>query len=60
MMLTYSFGMNEAAMAIEQAVSDVLQAGYRTADIWQRGCHKMAQRNGRPHRCRVIKKINPE
>jgi len=41
MMLTYSFGMAEAAAAIEQAVADVLKAGYRTADIWQEGCQKI-------------------
>lgn len=41
MMLTYSFGMAEAAAAIEQAVEDVLKAGYRTADIWQEGCQKI-------------------
>ena len=33
MMLSHSFGMNEAAAAIEQAVAKVLASGIRTADI---------------------------
>lgn len=33
MMLRYSFDMADAADAIEQSVSDVLDLGYRTADI---------------------------
>lgn len=33
MMLRYSFDMEEEAAAIEKAVNDVLDAGYRTADI---------------------------
>jgi len=44
MMLTYSFGMNVIAGAIEQAVTQVLTAGYRTADIWQKGCQKVGTR----------------
>jgi 3-isopropylmalate dehydrogenase len=61
MMLTYSFGMNAAAMAIEQAVSDVLQAGYRTADIWQTGCHKIGTAEmGDRIVTELLKKINPE
>ena len=38
MMLRYSFSMAEEADAIEQAVQNVLDAGYRTADIQQPGC----------------------
>ena len=37
MMLRYSFDMAEEADAIEQAVSDYLDAGYRTADIMSEG-----------------------
>ena len=37
MMLRYSFDMPEEADAIEQAVSEYLDAGYRTADIMQPG-----------------------
>ncbi len=37
MMLRYSFDMPWEADAIEQAVSDYLDAGYRTADIMQTG-----------------------
>jgi 3-isopropylmalate dehydrogenase len=33
MMLRYSFGLNDAADAIESAVSDVLESGLRTPDI---------------------------
>ena len=33
MMLKYSFGMEDEALAIENAVSKVLDEGYRTADI---------------------------
>jgi 3-isopropylmalate dehydrogenase len=35
MMLRYSFGMIEAAAAIDAAVENVLNAGYRTDDIYQ-------------------------
>lgn len=37
MMLRYSFGMAKEADAIEQAVSDTLDAGFRTADIDSHG-----------------------
>ena len=37
MMLRYSLGAPEAANAIEQAVSDVLDSGLRTADIQTEG-----------------------
>jgi 3-isopropylmalate dehydrogenase len=37
MLLRHSFGLEEEASAIEQAVEDVLDAGYRTADIWTDG-----------------------
>lgn len=37
MMLRYSFGLEQEACCIEQAVSDVLDAGYRTADIMPAG-----------------------
>ena len=37
MMLRYSLGQPEAAMAIEAAVETVLEAGYRTADICEGG-----------------------
>jgi len=38
MMLRYSFDMQSEADAIEYAVSEVLDQGYRTADIMQEGC----------------------
>ncbi len=38
MMLRYSFDMTAEADAIENAVSDYLSAGYRTADIMSEGC----------------------
>lgn len=37
MMLKYSFSMEKEAETIEQAVNDVLNAGYRTADIQSEG-----------------------
>ena len=37
MMLRYSFDMPQEADAIERAVSDFLDAGYRTADIMSKG-----------------------
>ena len=41
MMLRYSFDMPTEADEIEAAVSAVLDAGLRTADIWQEGCEKI-------------------
>lgn len=46
MMLQYSFDMKEEAQAIEKAVNDVLDQGYRTADMMSAGmtlvgCEKM-------------------
>ncbi|MBS4191504.1 3-isopropylmalate dehydrogenase [Bacillus sp. FJAT-49705] len=42
MMLRLSFGMNEEAEAVEQAVNQVLDAGYRTADIMSFGKKKVS------------------
>ena len=33
-MLRYSFGLNEAALAIEQAISKAIESGLRTPDIY--------------------------
>lgn len=41
MMLKYSFGLNEEAKAIEDAISKVLDAGYRTGDIMSEGMKKV-------------------
>jgi len=41
MMLRYSFGENTAADAIEKAVSDVLDQGLRTPDIYSDGMQKV-------------------
>ncbi len=41
MMLRYSFDMPAEADAVEAAVSRVLDAGYRTADIWAEGACKI-------------------
>ncbi len=41
MMLRYSFDQDEAAQAIEDAVSGVLQDGYRTVDIYTEGMKKV-------------------
>ncbi len=37
MMLKYSFKLDKEADAIEKAVTSVLEAGYRTADIMSEG-----------------------
>jgi 3-isopropylmalate dehydrogenase len=42
MMLRYSFGLEDAAQAVETAVVRVLEQGYRTADIYQEGsCERL-------------------
>lgn len=41
MMLRYSFGLNTEADAIEAAVTEVLDAGYRTPDIYSEGTTKV-------------------
>jgi 3-isopropylmalate dehydrogenase len=43
-MLRYSLNQPEAADRIESAVSAVLAAGLRTADIWSDGCTKVGTR----------------
>lgn len=40
MLLNYSLGLAAEARAVEQAVSDVLDEGYRTPDIYSAGCKK--------------------
>lgn len=42
MLLRYSFDMVTAAEDIERAVEEVLNDGYRTADIRQKNCRKVA------------------
>jgi 3-isopropylmalate dehydrogenase len=37
LLLRYSLGLNQEADAIEQAVAQTIQAGYRTADIYEKG-----------------------
>jgi len=41
MMLRYSLNEEKAALAIERAVSDVLDQNMRTADIWSEGTQKV-------------------
>ncbi len=41
MLLRHSLGLEAEAAAIENAVEKVLDAGYRTADIWSEGCTKI-------------------
>ncbi len=41
MMLRYSFSLEEEALAIEKAVYDVLESGYRTSDIYSEGTTKV-------------------
>ena len=45
MMLRYSFNLNKEAEAVEQAVAQVLKAGWRTADI---ALHKVESTKGGP------------
>ena len=40
-MLRYSFGLQKEADTIEKAITEVLQAGYRTADIYTDGMIKL-------------------
>ncbi len=44
MMLRYSLGETAAADSIEKAVSNVLDAGVRTGDIWSEGCTRVGTR----------------
>lgn len=41
MMLRYSFGLEKEALAVEKAVDEVLDEGYRTADIWSEGMKRV-------------------
>ncbi|MBI3192109.1 MAG: 3-isopropylmalate dehydrogenase, partial [Pedosphaera parvula] len=46
-MLRHSFGLNDAALAIEQAVGKAIEAGHRTGDIFNlkgRNEHKVGTR----------------
>ena len=42
LLLRHSLGLAEEAAAIEHAVSQVLDEGYRTADIWSEGMKKVS------------------
>ena len=44
MMFRYSFGLNDEAAAIEDAVTNTLKAGFRTADIYREGIKKIGTR----------------
>ena len=41
MMLRYTFGLEEQAQRVENAVKNVLAQGYRTGDIYERGTNKV-------------------
>lgn len=41
MALRYSFGLIKEAELVERAISDVLDQGIRTGDIWTEGCTKV-------------------
>lgn len=41
LLLRHSFKLEDEAKAVERAVGAVLDAGYRTADIWSAGCEKV-------------------
>jgi 3-isopropylmalate dehydrogenase len=42
MLLRYSFGMDEDALIIERACTNVLASGLRTADVMAPGCAKVS------------------
>ena len=44
MMLRYTFGLEDEALRIENAVKKVLAQGYRTGDIYERGTEKVGTR----------------
>jgi len=44
LMLRHSFGQEEAAQAIESAVRNVIEAGYRTGDIFTEGTRRVNTR----------------
>lgn len=44
MMLEYSFDLKKEAEAIDRAVEKILEEGYRTADIYTRGCKRVSTR----------------
>ena len=44
MMLRYTFGLEEQAVRVENAVKKVLAQGYRTGDIYERGTNKVGTR----------------
>ena len=41
LLLRHSLGLEQEAAAIEKAVSQVLDEGYRTGDIFSEGCTKV-------------------
>ena len=54
MMLQISFGLGKEADAIEAAVMQVLEEGYRTADIYSEGCKRIGTKEmGR----RILEKV---
>jgi len=44
MMLRYTFGLEEQALRVENAVKKVLAQGFRTGDIYERGTNKVGTR----------------
>lgn len=44
MLLRYSFGLEEAAQRVENAVKKVLAQGYRTGDLYERGTNRVGTR----------------
>ena len=54
MMLRYSFGLQEEALAVENAVKAVLEEGCRTADIAKKGGKSL---NTQEMGAKVISKI---
>ena len=57
MMLKYSFNMDAESRRIEQAVKNILDMGYRTADIYQDGTNKVGCREIGSAICSELEKL---
>lgn len=57
MMLRYSLDLDQEADEIEEAVRQVLKAGYRTPDIWSEGCEKLGTKEMGDQICQMIRAL---
>ena len=58
MLLRYSFDLEKEADCIEEAVSKVLDEGYRTADIFTEGCKLVGTEEMGTLICNYLKEHN--